>query len=100
MKKLNPLGHNVVIEKVSRRPWSIIETAVDFDYDNQWIVIAVWPGAEREDGKTAEMPVKIGDKVHFSSYDKQLIDLWSDGKFYVVNASKILAIETEVLETK
>lgn len=98
--KLTPLWHNVLIKKVSRRPEWIILTKVDEDYDNRWEVIATWPWALREDGKRSEMPVKAWEIVHFSQYDKQIIKLDEDEEYFIVNASKILAIELKDEQSK
>lgn len=93
--KLIPLWHNVLVKKVSRRPEWIILTKVDEDYDNRWEIVAVWPWAEREDGKRSEMPVKVWDMIYFSQYDKQIIKIDEEEEYYVVNASKILAKEQD-----
>jgi co-chaperonin GroES (HSP10) len=92
--KITPLWHNVLVKKINRRPdnWTKILTEVDFEYDDRWIVEAIWPWATKEDWTREKIEVEVWDKIYFSKYDISRVDI--DGKeHYIINASKIIAKE-------
>ncbi|MBI4021766.1 MAG: co-chaperone GroES, partial [Candidatus Andersenbacteria bacterium] len=54
-------------------------------------VIAVGPGKRLESGETAKMSVKVGDKVLFTKYAPDEVEV-DDEEYLVIEEEKILAI--------
>lgn len=54
-------------------------------------VVAVGPGMLLQDGSLADMPLKVGDKVIFSSYGGAEIEI-NDEELLVLSANEVLAV--------
>jgi chaperonin GroES len=69
--KLRPLGDRVWVEPVEREEMTasgivLPETAKEKPMEGK--VLAVGPGARRENGERLPMDIKVGDKVLFAKY--------------------------------
>ena len=91
--KLVPLGDKVVLKQCEAEETTksgIILTAQSKEKPQQAEVIAVGPGGNIE-GKVVEMQVKVGDKVIYSRYAGNDVEL--DGeKYIIVKQSDIHAV--------
>lgn len=93
--KLRPLGDRVILKAVPKEEMTksgiILPDAAGKERPEQGEVVAVGPGKLLEDGKRAEMAVKVGDKVVFKKYAPD--EVKADGVEYLVVAeSDIVAI--------
>lgn len=89
---IKPLFDNVVLkkEKKSASTSSGIVLSTKEEESKYARVVAVGDG-KLADGKTVEMPVKVGDKVFFKSYSSDTIE--KDGEEYlIVSLSNIVGI--------
>ena len=89
---IKPLFDNVVLkkEKKSASSSSGIVLSTKEEESKYARVVAVGDG-KLADGKTVEMPVKVGDKVFFKSYSSDTIE--EDGEEYlIVSLSNIVGI--------
>jgi chaperonin GroES len=96
MKKISikPLGNRVVVEPTSPEQVTasgiIIPDSATKEKPAQGTVIAVGPG-EMKDGKMVTMGVKVGDKVLFSKYTPDEVEV--DGKeYFIIREDSLLAI--------
>jgi len=96
---IKPLADRVVVRpltdeeagKVSAAGIIIPESAKE-EKPEQGVVVAVGPGKWNEDAdKRQEMSVKEGDKVLFSKYGYDEVEV-KDEKYIIVNESNILGI--------
>jgi len=93
--KIEPLHDKVVIrpaspEEVTASGLVIPQTASD-EKPMQGEVIAVGPGKTSDDGKLQTPAVKVGDKVLFTKYAPDEVEI--DGEEYlVIEEGKILAV--------
>ncbi|MCS6845704.1 MAG: co-chaperone GroES [Caldilineales bacterium] len=91
---LKPLGDRLLvkpIEQEERTASGIIlpETAKEKPQEGE--VLAVGPGARKDDGSRMEMDVKVGDRVLYAKYAGTEIKM--DGqKYLILRESDILAI--------
>jgi chaperonin GroES len=95
MTKIQPLHDKVVIkalteEEVTASGIVLPETA-DKEKPMQGEVIAVGPGKRLENGERAPMSVKKGDKVIFTKYAPDEIEI-DDKEYLVIEEEKILGI--------
>ena len=95
---IRPLGDRVLIEPLNRKDETltkggiIIPDTVDKEKPHQGKVIAVGPGKWNEDGDAlVPMSVKVGDKVVFSKYGPDEIEV-GDREYYIISESSILAV--------
>ena len=94
---LKPLGDRLVIkpieqEEVTSSGLYLPETAKE--KPQQGKVIAVGPGARKENGERASMDVNVDDTVFYAKYSGTNIKL--DGKEYLIlKESDVLAIVTK-----
>jgi chaperonin GroES len=92
--KIEPLNDKVVIrpstpEEVTASGLVIPQTAEEKPMQGE--VVAVGPGKRLESGETSTMSVKVGDKVLFTKYAPDEVEV--DGEEYlVIDEEKILAI--------
>ncbi len=91
---IKPLSDRIVVEKeVSQeeiKSGIILPASNDAGGSNSiGVVVAVGPGAMKENGEITPVSVKIGDKVIFSWGDK----VESGGKeYYIVSESSVLGV--------
>ena len=83
--KLTPLHDRVLVERVEAMGKSagglyIPDTAKEKPQEGK--VVAVGKGKRREDGSTAPMDVKAGDRILFSKYAGN--DITLEGKEYII----------------
>lgn len=89
---IKPLFDNVVLkkEKLTAATRSGIVLSGKEEESKYAIVVAVGDG-HLSDGKTVEMPVKVGDKVFFKSYSSETLK--DNGEEYlIVSLSNIIGI--------
>ncbi len=92
--KLQPLGDKVVVEReeVSEKTLGgiyIPDSAKD--KPSRGTIIAIGTGKLLDDGTRGEMQVKIGDRVLFTSYAPETIEI-NDEEFLLMSESDILAV--------
>lgn len=91
---LKPLGDRLLvkpIEQEERTASGIIlpETAKEKPQEGE--VLAVGPGARKDDGSRVEMDVKVGDRVLYAKYAGTEIKM-NGQKYLILRESDILAI--------
>ncbi len=94
---INPLGSRVLIRPFTKEELTkknsfgiILPDSGSKDKSEQGIVLAVGPG-EYRDGKLVPVSVKVGDKVAFSKYGYEDINV--DGEeLFLIKEDSILAI--------
>ncbi len=92
--KLQPLGDKVVVEReeVSEKTLGgiyIPDSAKD--KPSRGTIIAIGTGKLLDDGTRGAMQVKIGDRVLFTSYAPETIEI-NDEEFLLMSESDILAV--------
>jgi len=92
---IKPLGDRVILKPVSKEEATIsgiiLPDTVDKERPEKGEVMAAGPGKLLNDGRRAEMAVKVGDKVMFKKYSPDEIKI--DHKDYlVISEEDILAI--------
>ena len=93
--KLRPLFNNVIVkpapkEEVTKSGIVLPET-MDKEKPEQGEVVAVGTGKLLDNGQTAPMTVKVGDKVMFKKYSPDEVKV--DGEEYLVlSESDIIAV--------
>ena len=95
MSNIEPLNDKVVVKPLSQEEVTasgiVIPDTVDQEKPMEGEVIAVGPGKFDEDGKRMPMSVKAGDKVLFTKYAPDEVEI--DGEEYLVlEEDKILGI--------
>lgn len=95
MKKLKPLGDNVVLkpileEEITKSGIVLPDTA-EKEKTEQAMVVAVGPGKEFENGRIADMPVKEGHTVLYKKYGPDEIKI-GDEEYLVCSIDDVLAI--------
>lgn len=83
--KLRPLGDKIVVEVLEeedKSPGGIYLPDTAKKKPQQGKVIAVGEGRLLEDGTRAKMSVKVGDRVLFSKYGGNEVEI--DGKEYTI----------------
>ncbi len=93
--KIEPLHDKVVIKPLPAEEVTasgiVLPDTVDKEKPMQGEVIAVGPGKRLESGETAKMSVKVGDKVLFTKYAPDEVEV-DDEEYLVIEEEKILAI--------
>lgn len=91
---LQPLGDRVIVEEPEERErvqGGIVLPETASERPTEGTVVAVGPGARREDGTREEMPVKVGDTVIYGKYAGTEITV--GGKdVKILSVSDILAV--------
>jgi len=95
MPTIDPLYDKVVIKPLSREEVTasgiVLPDTADTEKPMQGEVIAAGPGKRLENGSVAPMTVKKGDKVLFTKYAPDEVEI--DGEDYlVIDEDKILGI--------
>jgi chaperonin GroES len=93
--KIEPLYDKVVIKPLEGEEVTesgiVLPDTVDKEKPMQGEVVAVGPGKRLENGETAPMSVKVGDKVLFTKYAPDEVEL-KDEEYLVIEEDKILGI--------
>jgi chaperonin GroES len=83
---LKPLHSNVIVKPLGKETVTksgiVIPDTIDKEKPEQGEVVAVGPGRLLDNGQTAPMSVKVGDKVMFRKYSPDEIKV--DGQEYLV----------------
>lgn len=92
--KLRPLGDRVWVEPLEQEEKTasgiiLPETAKEKPMEGR--VLAVGPGARKEDGERAPMDVQVGDKVLFAKYAGTEIK-HNGSKYLIMRESDLLAV--------
>ena len=95
MKKLKPLGGNVVLKPILEEEMTksgiVLPDTAEKEKTEQAIVVAVGPGKELESGRVAQMPVKEGDTVLYKKYGPDEIKI-EDEEYLVCSMEDVLAV--------
>ncbi|MDZ4225477.1 MAG: co-chaperone GroES [Candidatus Andersenbacteria bacterium] len=96
--KIEPLSDKVVIKPLSEEEVTksgiVLPDTVDKEKPMQGEVIAVGPGKRLDNGQTAPMSVKVGDKVLFTKYAPDEVEI-DEEEYLVIDEEKILGIVRE-----
>ncbi len=82
---IKPLGDKVVVqttEEEEKTPGGIILPDTAKKKPQEGVVIAVGPGRILDNGKRAEMPVKVGQKVIYAKYGGTEVTI--NGEDYII----------------
>ncbi len=91
---LQPLGDRVVVardESLDTTAGGIVLPDSAKDKPSRGTIIAIGTGKLLDDGTRGEMQVKKGDRVLFTSYAPETINL-EDDEYLLMNESDILAV--------
>lgn len=92
--KLEPMNDKVVVERDSAEDVTaggIVLPESAKDKANRGTIVAVGPGKVLDSGSRGEMQVKVGDRVLFTSYAPETIEL-GDDEYLLMTESDILAV--------
>lgn len=93
--KIDPLHDKVVIKPATKEEVTasgiVLPDTVDKEKPMQGEVIAAGPGKRLESGALSPMSVKVGDKVLFTKYAPDEVEI-DDVEYLVIDEEKILAI--------
>lgn len=93
--KIEPLYDKVVIKPLSQEEVTksgiVLPETVDKEKPMQGEVVAVGPGKQLDNGQRAAMSVKAGDKVLFTKYAPDEVEI-DDEEYLVIEEEKILAV--------
>ncbi|MCI0492728.1 MAG: co-chaperone GroES [Planctomycetes bacterium] len=91
---LQPIGDKVVVEREEseeRTSGGIVLPDSAKDKPSRGTIIAVGTGKLLDDGSRGPMQVKKGDRVLFTSYAPEAIQI-NDGEYLLMSESDILAV--------
>ncbi len=95
MPSIDPLYDKVVIKPLTREEVTasgiVLPDTADKEKPMQGEVIAVGPGKRLENGTLSPMTVKKGDKVLFTKYAPDEVEI-DDEEYLVIDEDKILGI--------
>ena len=92
--KLQPLGDRIVVQRAvsdERTEGGIYLPDSAKDKPTRGVVISVGDGRLLEDGSRGAMQVKPGDKVLFTSYAGEAIEI-GDEEYLLMGESEVLAV--------
>ena len=92
--KLQPIGDKVVVERdvmEEKTSGGIFLPDAAKDKPARGTIIAIGTGKLLDDGKRGKMQVKPGDRVLFTTYAPEAIEL-GDDEFLLMSESDILAV--------
>ncbi len=92
--KLQPLGDKVVVlrdESEDVTAGGIVLPDSAKDKPSRGTIVAVGTGKTLDDGTLGEMQVKVGDRVLFTSYAPETIEI-DDEEYLLMSESDILAV--------
>ncbi len=91
---LKPLGDRLIVEPVEQEemtPSGIVLPETAKEKPMQGKVLAIGPGARKDDGSRVEMDVKQGDTVLYAKYAGTEVKI-SDKKYLILKETDVLAI--------
>lgn len=95
MNKLEPLGGRVVVRPAQTEDKTksgiYIPDSATKEKPGQGEVVAVGPGKLDNDGNRVKMSINVGDKVMFTKYAPDEIEI-DDEKYLVIREENLLAI--------
>ncbi len=92
--KLEPMGDKVVVEREvlsDVTAGGIVLPDSAKDKPSRGTIVAVGPGKVLDDGSRGELQVKVGDRVLFTSYAPETIEI-DDQELLLMSESDILAV--------
>ena len=93
--KIAPLYDKVVIKPLEKEEITksgiVLPDTVDKEKPMQGEVVAVGPGKRLENGEIAPLSVKVGDKVIFTKYAPDEVEV-DEEEYLVIEEEKILAV--------
>ena len=92
--KLQPLGDRLVVkreESLDRTEGGIYLPDSAKDKPTRGTIVAVGDGKLLENGTRGKLQVKVGDKVLFTSYSGENIEV-GDEEYVLMNESEVLAV--------
>lgn len=93
--KITPLYDKVVIKPLEKEEVTasgiVLPDTVDQEKPMQGEVVAAGPGKRLENGETAPMSVKAGDRIIFTKYAPDEIEIDKE-EYLVIDEDKILGI--------
>ena len=94
MKKLKPLGNRVLIkrEKSEQTKGGILLPDSAQEKPKLGEVIGVGPGKLKKDGKLEPMMIEVGNKVLFTTYAGNEVNLDDEHEYLVMSEEDVLAI--------
>lgn len=94
---IKPLGDRVVVRPLTDEESGstsasgiIIPDSATKDKNDEGVIVAVGPGARKDDGSRTEMEVKVGDRVLFKSWAEKV--KVEKNEYWVISESDILGI--------
>ena len=95
MHKIKPLNNRVLVKR-SKAPTTkggIILPEIAQEKPKEGEVVAVGPGFRDEEGTLREMPVKVGDRILFSSYaGTEIKNRESEDEYLILSEDDILGL--------
>ncbi|MBI4127608.1 MAG: co-chaperone GroES [Parcubacteria group bacterium] len=92
---LKPLGDRVIVKPITEEERTksgiVLPDTAEKERPEQGEVIAVGPGKRMEDGKRAPMEVKKGDRVVFTKYSPNEVEI-DDVEYLILKEDDVLAI--------
>ncbi len=93
--KLKPLGDHIIVKPIVQdevtKSGIVLPDTVDKEKPEKGEVVAVGSGKMLDNGQTAKMSVKVGDKVMFKKYSPDEVKV--DGvEYLIISESDILAV--------
>ncbi|GIX00033.1 MAG: 10 kDa chaperonin 2 [Pirellulaceae bacterium] len=92
--KLQPLGDKIVVQREQseeKTDGGIYLPDTAKDKPTRGTVVAVGEGRLLDNGNRAEMQVKVGDRVLFTSYAGETIEI-GDEEYVLMGESEVLAV--------
>lgn len=92
--KLQPLGDKVVVEREESQDITaggIVLPDSAKDKPSRGTIVAIGTGKTLDDGSRGEMQVKVGDRVLFTSYAPETINI-DDEEYLLMSEGDILAV--------
>lgn len=93
--KLKPLGDHVIVKPITENEVTksgiVLPETIDKEKPEKGQVVAVGEGKLLDNGQSAKMSVKVGDKVMFKKYSPDEVKI--DGvEYLIISESDILGI--------
>lgn len=95
MPTLRPLGDRVIVKTAAKEEMSkagiILPDTVDKERPEQGEVIAVGPGKVLDNGQTAPVALKVGDKIVFKKYGPDEVKIDKE-EYLIISESDVMAV--------
>ena len=99
MSKLIPIEDHIIVQAIDEEAktpsWIVLPDSAK-DKPSCGKVIAVWPGKILENWARGDMEVQEWDKVYFTKYSPDELEItqdWKKQKYLVIRHTSILAVE-------